>query len=183
MCEYKNLKKVLLFIYLVAERCNKIITSYHYNNVIPIIIFIGTVKWSNPLVQEVIKITTCGDNVTGDFNSRSLDWACLIRTQDSSIFSIWQPGWTSISLRWVSIFRRSGYGETIPDLSTTNDNIVTRISNWRIVEYDTTSDHLAILLKGNLAARNARDAPHLSYGQRCNFNSLDQDIYLMLLQA
>lgn len=71
----------------------------------------------------------------------------------------------------------SGCEETIPDLSLAPENIVSRITNWRVVEDYTSSDPHGNPVRGYPSAVQGTEAQRPSSVQICNFYIVAHDSF------
>lgn len=81
--------------------------------------------------------------LAGDFNAKAVEWG--MTSTDSRGKRILEMasrlGLNVINLGNTSTFRRPGYGETIPDVTFASEAISAMISNWKVMECYTASDH------------------------------------------
>lgn len=81
--------------------------------------------------------------VAGDFNSRGVEWGS--RTTNSRGRSILEmaarAGLTIANVGSVPTFRRHGCEGTIPDITLVSENFANKVSNWKVLEIYTASDH------------------------------------------
>lgn len=77
----------------------------------------------------------------------------------------------------VSVFRHPGYGETTYDISLASEDIVTWISNWRVAEDYTASNHQTILFRINPSSALRYETQRPSCVYELNFHRLDREAF------
>lgn len=83
--------------------------------------------------------------------------------------------------RSTSIYRRPGFGNSIPDMTLTSERILPRVERWRVVENDTSSDHQYIAF--DVTGRTRTIRIRIVHPLRWNTNKLDEQKFLEELVA
>ncbi|XP_046674689.1 uncharacterized protein LOC124363484 [Homalodisca vitripennis] len=81
--------------------------------------------------------------LAGDFNAKSVEWG--MPATDVRGFRILEmaarTGLVVSNVGSALTFRRPGYGQTIPDVTFSSEGLAGRITDWRVIEDYTGSDH------------------------------------------
>ena len=95
--------------------------------------------------------------IAGDFNSRAVEWG--MRTTNSKgrrILDMAARNHMLVVNTGATTFRRPGCEHTTPDLTLASDAVASRVTNWRVLEEYTGSDHQYIVFS---VAHEARRPP------------------------
>ncbi|XP_054257440.1 uncharacterized protein LOC128982505 [Macrosteles quadrilineatus] len=116
--------------------------------------------------------------VCGDFNARAVEWGSpQTNTRGRYVLEMAaRLGLHVLNVGNVSTFRRPGYGETIPDISLASEGLANRISDWRVSEDYSASDHQAIVF-GVLPERRHPYANSANPPRRWNLGRLCRDTF------
>lgn len=81
--------------------------------------------------------------VAGDFNSRAVEWgSCTTNTRGRRILEMAaRTGLTVANIGRTPTFKRPGCEGTIPDITLVSEVLASRITNWRVLDIYTGSDH------------------------------------------
>ena len=129
------------------------------------------------LEDEILNIPG-GVIIGGDFNARAVEWGSSeTNTRGRYVLDMAaRTGLHILNTGGVSTFRRPGYGETIPDISLVTEGFAHRVTNWKVCEDYSASDHQAILFKvlSEQATPEANSAP---LSRRWNVRRLDKSSF------
>ncbi|XP_054272719.1 uncharacterized protein LOC128992994 [Macrosteles quadrilineatus] len=112
--------------------------------------------------------------VAGDFNARAVEWGMTSTNSRGKYILDFaaRAGLVVLNEGDTPTFRRPGMRGTIPDISFSSESLLARISNWRVIEDLTASDHQYIVF--DILDEHHNQAPVSRSGpRRWNTDKLD----------
>ncbi|XP_014298970.1 uncharacterized protein LOC106693914 [Microplitis demolitor] len=134
-------------------------------------------------IKDMVRQVTGEVIIAGDFNAKSVAWGMSCSdTRGSEVMDmIARLDLTVLNRGSTSTFRRSGYRETIIDITLATADVAAIITGWKILEDFKASDHQYIQFKvtgaKNVSCEQTRDIPE----KRWNASKLDEAKLLSFL--
>lgn len=99
------------------------------------------------ILEDTILRTEGAVIVAGDFNARAVEWGMpSINSRGNKILEMAaRLGLNVMNEGDTRTFRRPGYNGSIPDITLASECVVPKLTNWRVIEDFTGSDHQYIV--------------------------------------
>ncbi|XP_058804402.1 uncharacterized protein LOC131671742 [Phymastichus coffea] len=108
----------------------------------------STLEYANRLadIEDTIRDIPGNTIVAGDFNARAIEWGMSMTNRHGRLL-LEMAARLKLVVVNEATFRRSGWGQSIPDMTLATDRLLTRIRGWKVIKEYTVSDHEYIVFK------------------------------------